>query len=122
MECQYLLRCEYSKGQAYDRHVRLLGRPLRTNNELNRSRVGIGAPQRMLRFGLAAMDARLPGGGIPRGRVRTRSRAAETALSTAPQRRFAAGVVARTRGKVLWCITRPDLSAPALSLATQAEV
>jgi protein ImuA len=30
---------------------------------------------------------------------------------------FAAGVAARTRGKVLWCITRPDLFAPALAQA-----
>lgn len=30
---------------------------------------------------------------------------------------FAAGVAARTNGKVLWCITRPDLFAPALAQA-----
>jgi protein ImuA len=30
---------------------------------------------------------------------------------------FAAGVAARTWGKVLWCITRPDLFAPALAQA-----
>jgi hypothetical protein len=27
---------------------------------------------------------------------------------------FAAGVAARTGGKVLWCLTRPDLFAPAV--------
>lgn len=30
---------------------------------------------------------------------------------------FAAGIAARTKGKVLWCITRPDLFAPALAQA-----
>ena len=30
---------------------------------------------------------------------------------------FAAGIAARTRGKVLWCLTRPDLFAPALAQA-----
>src|ERR1700682_518867 len=30
---------------------------------------------------------------------------------------FAAGIAARTRGKVLWCLARPDLFAPALAQA-----
>ncbi len=30
---------------------------------------------------------------------------------------FAAGIAARTRGQILWCITRPDLFAPALAQA-----
>src|SRR5205807_5895350 len=30
---------------------------------------------------------------------------------------FTAGITARTRGKVLWCVTRPDLFAPALAQA-----
>jgi protein ImuA len=30
---------------------------------------------------------------------------------------FAAGIAARTRGRVLWCVTRQDLFAPALALA-----
>lgn len=30
---------------------------------------------------------------------------------------FAAGIAVRTRGKVLWCITRPDLFAPTLARA-----
>jgi hypothetical protein len=28
---------------------------------------------------------------------------------------FAAGIAARTRGKILWCLTRADLFAPSLS-------
>src|SRR5271154_2774294 len=30
---------------------------------------------------------------------------------------FAAGIAARTRGKVLWCVTRQDLFAPAVAQA-----
>ena len=33
------------------------------------------------------------------------------------QHLFAAGIAARTRGKVLWCLTRPDLFAPAIAQA-----
>ena len=47
-----------------------------------------------------------------------RSLAAATARLTAqPPRFFAAGIAARTRGKVLWCLTRLDLFAPALAQA-----
>jgi hypothetical protein len=60
--------------------------------------------------------------GFPAGRCRLahcmRSPAAATARLTAqPPRLFAAGIAARTRGKVLWCLTRLDLFAPALAQA-----
>ena len=55
-----------------------------------------------LPFGVAAVDARLPGGALP--------------LEGAAAALFAAGIAARTRGKVLWCVTRLDL-APALAQA-----
>ena len=45
--------------------------------------------------------------------VQTNSRAIDGAAAA----RFAAGIAARTKGKVLWCITRPDLFAPALAQA-----
>ena len=59
--------------------------------------------------------------GFPAGRCRLapcmRSLGAATARLTAqPPRFFAAGIAARTRGKVLWCVTRLDL-APALAQA-----
>ena len=44
--------------------------------------------------------------------------AAEPARSTGlPLHLFAAGIVARTKGRVLWCVTRQDLFAPALAQA-----
>ena len=39
------------------------------------------------------------------------------AINGAAAALFTAGIAARTRGKVLWCITRPDLFAPALAQA-----
>ena len=38
-------------------------------------------------------------------------------MTAQPPRFFAAGIAARTRGKVLWCLTRLDLFAPALAQA-----
>jgi protein ImuA len=43
--------------------------------------------------------------------------ASRGAIDGAAAALFAAGVAARTRGKVLWCLTRPDLFAPALAQA-----
>lgn len=39
------------------------------------------------------------------------------ALDGAAAALFSAGIAARTAGKVLWCVTRPDLFAPALAQA-----
>jgi hypothetical protein len=39
------------------------------------------------------------------------------ALDGAAAALFAAGIAARTRRRVLWCVTRPDLFAPALAQA-----
>jgi hypothetical protein len=47
-----------------------------------------------------------------------RWRAAAMARSTAqPRRTLTAGIAARLRGRVLWCLTRQDLFAPALGQA-----
>ncbi len=70
----------------------------------------------MLRFGLATVDPRLPGGGLSRGAARGRRRR-NGAIDGAAAALFAAGIDARTRGKVLRCVTRPDLFAPSLAQA-----
>ena len=71
----------------------------------------------VLPFGLAGMDSRLPGGGLPRGALHEVAGGGNGAIDGAAAALFAAGIAARTRGKVLWCVTRPDLFAPALSQA-----
>jgi len=68
----------------------------------------------VLPFGLAAVDSRLPGGGLPRGALHEVAGGGNGAIDGAAAALFAAGIAARTRGKVLWCVTRPDLFAPAL--------
>jgi protein ImuA len=71
----------------------------------------------VLPFGLAAVDSRLPGGGLPCGALHEVAGGGNGALDGAAAALFTAGIAARTRGKVLWCVTRPDLFAPALSQA-----
>jgi protein ImuA len=71
----------------------------------------------VLPFGIAELDARLPGGGLALGALHEIAGGGNGAIDGAAAALFAGGVAARTRGKVLWCITRPDLFAPALAQA-----
>jgi protein ImuA len=71
----------------------------------------------VLPFGIAAVDSRLPGGGLALGALHEIAGGGNGAVDGAAAVLFAAGIAARTIGKVLWCITRPDLFAPALAQA-----
>lgn len=71
----------------------------------------------VLRFGAAAVDSRLPGCGLPCGALHEVAGGGNGAIDGAAAALFAAGIAARTHGKVLWCVTRPDLFAPSLSQA-----
>jgi len=71
----------------------------------------------VLPFGIAAVDSRLPAGGLPCGALHEVAGGGNGAIDGAAAALFTAGIAARTRGKVLWCLTRPDLFAPALSQA-----
>ena len=71
----------------------------------------------VLPFGIAAVDSRLPGGGLPSGALLEVTGGGNGALDGAAAALFTAGIATRTRGKVLRCVTRPDLFAPALSQA-----
>ncbi len=70
-----------------------------------------------LPFGIADVDARLPGGGLAFGALHEVAGGGNGAIDGAAAALFSAGVAARTRGKVLWCVTRPDLFAPAIAQA-----
>jgi len=70
----------------------------------------------VLPFGLAAVDSRLPAGGLPCGALHEIAGGGNGALDAAAAALFADWRVAQS-GKVLWCVTRPDLFAPALSQA-----
>jgi protein ImuA len=76
-----------------------------------------GRRRLVLPFGIKAIDRHLPGGGLALGALHEVAGGGHGAIDGAAAALFAAGVAARTRGKVLWCITRPDLFAPALAQA-----
>jgi protein ImuA len=70
-----------------------------------------------LPFGLTDVDTRLPGGGLSFGALHEIAGGGNGAIDGAAAALFAAGIAARTRGKILWCITRQDLFAPAIAQA-----
>lgn len=77
---------------------------------------GAGVRHEVLPFGVAAIDARLPGGGIAAGALHDvcgSPALADDAAATI----FIAGILARTSGTVLWCLRWHDLFAPALGSA-----
>ncbi|WP_069880142.1 ImuA family protein [Bosea sp. BIWAKO-01] len=71
----------------------------------------------VLPFGIAEVDSRLPGGGLALGALHEVAGGGNGAIDGAAAALFSAGVAARTRGRVLWCITRPDLFAPSIAQA-----
>jgi protein ImuA len=71
----------------------------------------------VLPFEVPAIDARLPDGGLALGALHEVAGGADGAVDGAAAALFAAGIVARTSGTVLWCVTRLDLFVPALSQA-----
>jgi protein ImuA len=78
----------------------------------------LAAPRRWreaLPFGLDEIDRVLPGGGLASGALHEVAGGGNGAVHGAAAALFAAGIAARTRGKILWCFTRPDLFAPSLS-------
>lgn len=81
--------------------------------KLEGSRSDAGA----LSFGVAAIDARLRGGGLTLGAVHEITGDGDGAVDGAAAALFAAGIAARTDGPVLWCATEPDLFAPGLARA-----
>jgi protein ImuA len=70
----------------------------------------------VLPFGIKALDRHLPGGGLALGAHEVAGGGA-CAINGAAAALFAAGIAARTRGKILWCFMRPDLFAPAFAQA-----
>lgn len=78
---------------------------------------GAGRARKVLPFGLSQIDQRLPGGGLALGCLHEVAGGGNGAVDGAAAALFAAGVAARARGKVLWCVTRQDLFAPALAQA-----
>src|SRR3984885_5539652 len=70
-----------------------------------------------LPFGVRDIDRRLPGGGLALGALHEVAGGGNGVVDGAAAALFSAGIAARTRGKVLWCVTRQDLFAPAIAQA-----
>jgi protein ImuA len=70
-----------------------------------------------LPFGIPAIDNHLPGGGLKMGSLHEVSGGGNGAVDGAASALFSAGIAARVTGKILWCVTRPDLFMPALTQA-----
>lgn len=68
-----------------------------------------------LPFHVTEIDDKLPGRGLAMGALHEIAGGAAGAVDGAAAAAFAAGVAARTGGKVLWCHTTSDLFPPALA-------
>ncbi|MBB5261779.1 ImuA family protein [Rhizobium leguminosarum] len=71
----------------------------------------------VLPFGVAQIDGRLPGGGLAYGALHECAGGGAGTVDGAAAALFVAGIAARTKGKIVWCLTRPDLFFPALAQA-----
>ena len=69
------------------------------------------------RFGVAAIDQHLPGGGLLPGALHEVAGEGTDIEQGAAASLFLAGLLARRRGPVLWAVMRADLFAPALHAA-----
>ncbi|MGG7579761.1 ImuA family protein [Rhizobium sp. Nf11,1] len=70
-----------------------------------------------LSFGVPEIDAVLPGGGLAHGALHEFAGGGSGTVDGSAAALFAAGVAARTKGQIVWCLTRPDLFMPALAQA-----
>lgn len=84
---------------------------------IERLQGGRAAGRSTLPFGLPAIDSVLPGGGLVLGALHEVAGGGNGAIDGAAVALFAAGIAGRTQGKVLWCVARQDLFAPALAQA-----
>lgn len=75
----------------------------------------------VLPFGVPEIDRNLPKGGLVIGALHEVAGGANGAVDGAAAVAFAAGIAARTGGKVLWCYSQPDLFAPALAQSGLSE-
>ncbi len=78
---------------------------------------GVAKRKGCLPFGVPDIDAILPGGGLAYGALHECAGGGSGTVDGAAAALFAAGVAARTKGKVVWCLTRPDLFMPGLAQA-----
>lgn len=71
----------------------------------------------VLPFGVDAIDAALPGGGLGRGTLHEVAGGGPDEVFGAAAALFLAGILARLGGQALWCAARGDLFPPGLAMA-----
>ena len=76
---------------------------------------GAREAREVLPFGIPEMDAALPGGGLATGAVHEISEGGPRGCYAPVAALFAAGILSRLAGPVLWCLHSRDLFAPALA-------
>src|SRR5260221_1425295 len=76
-----------------------------------------GHRRTVLPFGIKGIDRYLPDGGLALGALHEVAGGGNGAIDGAAAALCAAGIAARVRGQVLWCVTRQDLFAPAIAQA-----
>jgi len=76
---------------------------------------GMSRRTQTLPFGISEIDEHLPGGGLSYGALHEFAGGGAGTVDGAAAALFAAGIAARTKGNVIWCLTRPDLFFPALA-------
>lgn len=74
-------------------------------------------PKRVLPFDIPDIDDRLPGGGLAYGALHEFAGGGAGTVDGAAAALFVAGIAARTKGQIVWCLARPDLFFPALAQA-----
>jgi protein ImuA len=68
-----------------------------------------------LAFGVPVLDQHLPGGGLAQGALHEVIEGGAAAEFAGSATLFVAGIAARLKGPVLWCLNRRDLFAPSLA-------
>lgn len=68
-----------------------------------------------LAFGVPDIDAVLPGGGLAHGALHEFAGGGAGTVDGAAAALCVAGIAARIKGPIVWCLTRPDLFFPALA-------
>jgi protein ImuA len=85
--------------------------------QIRRIEAGNRVARGVLPFDVAEIDEHLPGRGLALGALHEVAGGGAGAMDGAAPALFAAGILARLHGPVLWCLMRRDLFAPALAQA-----
>jgi protein ImuA len=75
---------------------------------------GAHGSRKSLSFGVSVLDQHLPGKGLTVGSLHEVIEESPASEFAGTATLFTAGIAARLRGPVLWCLTRRDLFAPGL--------